>query len=185
MIRAARNLRPATALRLARRTMFIQTEPTPNPDSLKFLPGKAVLDSGTRDFSNFREAQASPLAKKLMQVDGVRGVFFSTEFVTVSKEEAAEWPTLKPLVFAEIMDFYASGDAIIGEEGEAADSLAIAAAGKTSGGFLGFGEKKLDESQRAQLAKAAYAKGISAIDKFIMIGNDGLGMQFAPLDTIQ
>ena len=60
-----------------------------------------------------------------MQVDGVRGVFFSTEFVTVSKEEAAEWPTLKPLVFAEIMDFYASGDAIIGEEGEAADSLAI------------------------------------------------------------
>lgn len=68
---------------------------------------------------------------------------------------------------------------------EAADSLAIAAAGKTSGGFLGFGEKKLDESQRAQLAKAAYAKGISAIDKFIMIGNDGLGMQFAPLDTIQ
>ena len=68
---------------------------------------------------------------------------------------------------------------------EAADSLAIAAAGKTSGGFLGFGEKKLDESQRAQLAKAAYAKGISAIDKFIMIGNDGLGMQFAPMDTIQ
>ena len=119
------SLSAATALRLARRTMFIQTEPTPNPDSLKFLPGKAVLDSGTRDFSNFREAQASPLAKKLMQVDGVRGVFFSTEFVTVSKEEAAEWPTLKPLVFAEIMDFYASGDAIIGEEGEAADSLAI------------------------------------------------------------
>ena len=68
---------------------------------------------------------------------------------------------------------------------EAADSLAIAAAGKTAGGFLGFGEKKLDESQRAQLAKAAYAKGISAIDKFIMIGNDGLGMQFAPMDTIQ
>ena len=68
---------------------------------------------------------------------------------------------------------------------EAADSLAIAAAGKTSGGFLGFGEKKLDESQRAQLAKAAYAKGISAIDKFIMIGNDGLGMQFAPIETIQ
>ena len=68
---------------------------------------------------------------------------------------------------------------------EAADSLAIAAAGKTSGGFLGFGEKKLDESQRAQLAKAAYAKGVSAIDKYIMIGNDGLGMQFAPIETIQ
>ena len=105
--------------------MFIQTEPTPNPDSLKFLPGKTVLDGGTRDFANFREAQASPLASKLMRVDGVRGVFFSTEFVTVSKEEEAQWPTLKPLIFAEIMDFYASGDSIIAADGEEVDSLAI------------------------------------------------------------
>jgi len=84
-----------------------------------------VLDGGTRDFANFREAQASPLASKLMRVDGVRGVFFSTEFVTVSKEEEAQWPTLKPLIFAEIMDFYASGDSIIAADGDEVDSLAI------------------------------------------------------------
>lgn len=63
--------------------MFIQTEPTPNPDSLKFLPGKAVLESGTRDFRTYREAQISPLAKKLFQMEGVSGVFLSTDFVTV------------------------------------------------------------------------------------------------------
>ena len=63
--------------------MFIQTEPTPNPDSLKFLPGKQVLESGARDFRSFRDAQASPLAKKIFQMDGVTGVFLSTDFVTV------------------------------------------------------------------------------------------------------
>ena len=97
------------------RSMFIQTEPTPNPDSLKFLPGKTVLESGARDFRSFRDAQVSPLAKKLFQMEGVTGVFLSTDFVTVSKEEQADWLTLKPQVFAGIMDFYAEGEMVINE----------------------------------------------------------------------
>lgn len=106
--------------------MFIQTEPTPNPDSLKFIPGKPVLSSGTRDFRNFREAQLSPLAKKFFQMDGISGVFLATDFVTVSKQEDADWLTLKPQIFAGIMDFYSSGEPALSEEdGANVDSLEI------------------------------------------------------------
>ena len=89
----------AVAATVFRRSMFIQTEPTPNPDSLKFLPGKPVLDVGqTRDYRSFREAQASPLAKALFQTEGVAGVFLSADFITISKSDEAEWLTLKPQV---------------------------------------------------------------------------------------
>ena len=81
------------------RRLFIQTEPTPNPESLKFLPGKPVLESGAREFRSFREAQASPLAKKLLQTDGDATVFLSTDFVTISKTPDADWLTLKPQIF--------------------------------------------------------------------------------------
>jgi len=130
-------LRLAAAARAARprqrmpwtpimRSMFIQTEPTPNPDSLKFLPGKQVLETGARDFRNFRDAQISPLAKKIFQMDGVTGVFLSTDFVTVSKQEDTDWMTLKPQVFAGIMDFYAEGMPVINEDGDVEeDSLVI------------------------------------------------------------
>ncbi|KAL3927125.1 MAG: hypothetical protein SGPRY_002971 [Prymnesium sp.] len=117
-----------TPLSLPRRvrSMFIQTEQTPNPDSLKFLPGKQVLDAGSRDFRSFRDAQISPLAKKLFQMDGVSGVFLSTDFITVSKVEDADWTTLKPQVFANIMDFYAEGQPVLNEGGEVEeDSLVI------------------------------------------------------------
>ena len=76
------------------------------------LEGSGV---GTRDFRSFKEAQASPLAKKLFQTDGVQSVFLAADFVTVSKEEDAEWLTLKPLIFASIMDFYATGEAALGD----------------------------------------------------------------------
>jgi len=106
--------------------MFIQTEPTPNPDSLKFLPGKQVLENGARDFRNFRDAQVSPLAKKIFQMEGVTGVFLTTDFVTVSKGEDTDWTTLKPQVFAGIMDFYAEGVPVLNEGDEAEeDSLVI------------------------------------------------------------
>lgn len=106
--------------------MFIQTESTPNPDSLKFLPGKEVMPSGSRDFRSFREAQVSPLAKKIFQMEGVTGVFLASDFVTVSKNEEADWLTLKPQVFASIMDFYAEGEGVLGDGGaEEADSLVI------------------------------------------------------------
>lgn len=113
----------------ARRTMFIQTEPTPNPDSLKFLPGKAVLgeEGMSRDFRTFREAQTSPLAKRLFQTEGVAGVFLASNFITVSKTDEAEWLTLKPQLFASIMDFYAAGEAALGDAAgeEEVDSLVI------------------------------------------------------------
>ncbi|XP_017009015.2 NFU1 iron-sulfur cluster scaffold homolog, mitochondrial [Drosophila takahashii] len=93
-----------------RRSMFIQTQDTPNPDSLKFLPGVDVLGKGnTYDFPNGTTAHSSPLAKLLFRVEGVRGVFFGSDFVTISKQEGAEWSLIKPEVFAVIMDFFASG----------------------------------------------------------------------------
>jgi NFU1 iron-sulfur cluster scaffold homolog, mitochondrial len=95
---------------LPKRTMFIQTQDTPNPDSLKFLPGKEVLGPGnTYDFPNVSSAFCSPLAKLLFRIEGVRSVFFGADFITISKQEDAEWRIVKPELFAVIMDFYASG----------------------------------------------------------------------------
>jgi Fe-S cluster biogenesis protein NfuA len=109
-----------------RRSLFIQTASTPNPDSLKFLPGKEVLEGGTKDFRSFKEAQASPLAKRLFQVDGVVGVMLANDFIAVSKSEESDWLTLKPQIFASIMDFYAAGEAAMGgDEAEEVDSLEI------------------------------------------------------------
>lgn len=97
--------------------MFIQTQETPNPDSLKFLPGREVIDKelGTIDFPTVSQAQGSPLAKLLFRVAGVRSVFFGTTFITISKSEDAEWATIKPEVFAIIMDFFTSGLPVIHE----------------------------------------------------------------------
>lgn len=90
--------------------MFIQTQETPNPDSLKFMPGVPVLEKGsTMDFPQPSAAYCSPLAKLLFRIDGVRSVFFGGDFITVSKLEDAEWSILKPELFATIMDFYSSG----------------------------------------------------------------------------
>lgn len=95
------------------RSMFIQVQETPNPDSLKFLPGIDVLGKGnTRDFPSQVSAMSSPLAKIIFRVEGVRSVFFGGDFVTISKVEDAEWRVLKPEIFAIIMDFFASGKSI-------------------------------------------------------------------------
>ena len=101
---------------------------TPNPESLKFLPGKPVLGvPSSRDFRSFKDAQVSPLAKKLFATEGVAGVFLANDFLTVSKAEGSDWLELKPQIFATIMDFYASGEAVMSDpdaEGEV-DSLEI------------------------------------------------------------
>jgi NFU1 iron-sulfur cluster scaffold homolog, mitochondrial len=103
--------------------MFIQTHDTPNPDSLKFLPGKDVLGKGnTMDFPTVSAAAQSPLAKLLFRIEGVRGVFFGGDFITVTKEEDAEWGVLKPEIFAIIMDFFASGLPIVHEVKQNADT---------------------------------------------------------------
>ena len=92
------------ALGTQRRSIFIQTQTTPNPASLMFLPGKPVLPDGPPvNFASAREGMKSPLAKRVFAIDGVTGVFFTTEYVTVTKNEDFEWGVLKPEVFAAIM----------------------------------------------------------------------------------
>ncbi|XP_027104771.1 nifU-like protein 4, mitochondrial isoform X1 [Coffea arabica] len=96
-----------------RRTMFIQTQATPNPLSLMFFPGKPVMEGGSADFPNARAAMNSPLAKALFGIDGITRVFFGSDFVTVTKLEDASWEFLKPEIFAAIMDFFMSGKPLI------------------------------------------------------------------------
>ena len=89
--------------------MFIQTEPTPNPATLKFIPGKTVLGDGTVDFRDKSEATTSPLAQRLFGVDGVTGVFLGSDFISVTKNEADEWQHIKPAILGAIMEQYMSG----------------------------------------------------------------------------
>lgn len=103
----------------SRRTMFIETQTTPNPDSLMFLPGQTVLPAGTWDCSSPREAMLSPLAITLFRIDGVSSVFYGSDFITVSKTEGALWAVLKPNIFAALMDFFASGQPLLNEGGVA------------------------------------------------------------------
>ena len=99
--------------------MFIQTESTPNPATLKFLPGQAVLDMGTADFPTREAADASPLAARIFAVGGVAGVFFGTDFVTVTKDAGAEWDHLKPGILGAIMEHYQSGQPVMAGEAQA------------------------------------------------------------------
>ncbi|MCF6445531.1 NifU family protein [Nereida sp. MMG025] len=100
--------------------MFIQTESTPNPATLKFLPGQAVLDMGTADFPSPDTADKSPLAKRLFAVEGVTGVFFGLDFITVTKADDQEWDHLKPALLGGIMEHYQSGQPVM--EGENSNS---------------------------------------------------------------
>ncbi len=88
--------------------MFIQTEPTPNPATLKFLPGRSVLASGTLDMRDPEAAAQSPLAERLFAISGVSGVFFGSDFVAVTKSKG-EWQQLKPAVLGAIMEHFMSG----------------------------------------------------------------------------
>lgn len=98
--------------------MFIQTEPTPNPEVLKFLPGREVMGEGTRDFREPGEAQASALAADLFDVEGVTRVFFGPDFITVGKHPSADWPHLKAPILAAIMDHFTSGRPLFAETGD-------------------------------------------------------------------
>ena len=99
-------------------TMDIQTEVTPNPSSLKFLPGKIVMGNGTADFRNTEAAKHSPLALNLFKVDGVEGVFFGSDFISITKNDNHEWQMLKPSISETIIEFYKSGAAIMLQEEE-------------------------------------------------------------------
>ena len=96
--------------------MFIQTEQTPNPQTLKFLPGIVVMDEGTAFFQNIDKTSNSPLAKKLFDVDDVTGVFFGSDFITVTKNDSLDWQVMKPLILGTIMDHFNSGEPTINNE---------------------------------------------------------------------
>lgn len=92
--------------------MFIQTEATPNPATLKFLPGQIVLAQETRDYRSATDADDSPLAQKLFSVEGVDGVFFGQEFISVTKSDV-EWAHIKPAILGAIMEHFMSGQPVI------------------------------------------------------------------------
>ena len=94
--------------------MFIQTESTPNPATLKFLPGQTVLEMGTADFPTPDAGTASPLAQRIFAVSGVTGVFFGTDFVTVTKGEDIHWDHIKPAILGAIMEHFQSGQPVMG-----------------------------------------------------------------------
>ncbi|MAC60482.1 MAG: NifU family protein [SAR116 cluster bacterium] len=93
--------------------MFIQTEDTPNPLTIKFLPGKEVMKSGTADFKSKDLSQNSPLASRLFDIEGIDGVFLGSDFISVTKKENEEWFSLKPSILGKIMEHYASGDSVL------------------------------------------------------------------------
>jgi Fe-S cluster biogenesis protein NfuA len=93
--------------------MFIQTESTPNPATLKFLPGQTVLDLGTADFPSADLAASSPLARRVFGVPGVEGVFLGNDFVTVTKAAAVQWDHIKPGILGAIMEHYQSGQVVM------------------------------------------------------------------------
>ncbi|XP_054252566.1 NFU1 iron-sulfur cluster scaffold homolog, mitochondrial [Indicator indicator] len=116
---------PPAGWQNAVRSMFIQTQDTPNPNSLKFIPGKEVLESRTMEFATPAAAFCSPLARQLFRIEGVKSVFFGPDFITITKEsEDLDWNLLKPDIYAAIMDFFASGLPIVTDEALRTDTAA-------------------------------------------------------------
>ncbi len=103
--------------------MFIQTEATPNPATLKFIPGRLVLDTGTIEFSSRESAARSPLAVQLFEVPGVTGVFYGADFITVTKADG-DWQHIKPAILGAIMEHYMSGAPLLADGSAANDEEA-------------------------------------------------------------
>ena len=103
--------------------MFIQTEATPNPATLKFIPGRTVLDTGTMEFASREAAARSPLAERLFDVPGVTSVFYGADFVTVTKADG-DWQHLKPAILGAIMEHYMSGAPLLADGTVASDEAA-------------------------------------------------------------
>jgi len=124
--------------------MFIQTEATPNPATLKFLPGRDVLEGEPRDFRSADDAQVSPLGQSLFEVPGVTGVFFGSDFISVTKDDA-EWAHIKPAILGAIMDHFTSGRPLLTEGADPA-----ATAGEEE--FVDEGEEETAEVIKELLA---------------------------------
>jgi Fe-S cluster biogenesis protein NfuA len=111
---AKRNPRAGLEPATPEKAMFIQTEATPNPATLKFIPGRTVLDTGTMEFANREAAARSPLAERLFGVPGISGVFYGYDFVTVTKADG-DWQHLKPAILGAIMEHYMSGAPLLAD----------------------------------------------------------------------
>ncbi len=131
--------------------MFIQTESTPNPATLKFLPGQTVLDVGTADFPTADGASASPLATRIFAVNGVAGVFFGNDFVTVTKADGIEWDHIKPSILGAIMEHFQSGQPVM--SGEAAAPSGHAEHTGEDGEIVGQIKELLDTRVRPAVAQ--------------------------------
>lgn len=103
--------------------MFIEFEETPNPNTIKFIPGQPVIDEGTRDYKNLKEAEYSPLAQNLFTLEGVTGVFLAGEFVSVSKDDGSDWDILKTRVMSVLMEHYTSGQPVLDEPNQKNDTV--------------------------------------------------------------
>ncbi|PLW25308.1 hypothetical protein PCANC_26676 [Puccinia coronata f. sp. avenae] len=99
------------------RSIFIQTEPTPNTDALKFIPGCPVMKSGSREFLAGDDTRPSPLARSLLSVEGVKSVFFGPDFISINKESDAGWPTMKPEIYSLLMEFFSASDRPVVQDG--------------------------------------------------------------------
>ena len=105
--------------------MFIQTEETPNPATLKFLPGRTVMEAGTADFPAAESAKRSPLAEHLFGLDGVTGVFLGSDFITVTKNGDRDWYLMKPAILGVIMEHFTAGRPVLVDDADApADAVA-------------------------------------------------------------
>jgi Fe-S cluster biogenesis protein NfuA len=93
--------------------MFVQTEPTPNPATLKFLPGKTVMEEGTIFFQSDESAENSPLATNLFAIRGVESVFFGSDFITITKADTSEWPIMKPAILGSIIEHFTTNKPIL------------------------------------------------------------------------
>ena len=116
-----------TPLILQNRGMFIQTQTTPNPNSLKFIPGIQILDHiGTYDFNSLENSRISPLARQLFRIEGVTRVFLAPDFISVTKDDNEQpWNTMKPDIFACIMDFFSSNQPVLLDEATLASTSSI------------------------------------------------------------
>ena len=95
--------------------MFIQTESTPNPNTLKFLPGREISPGAPREFESADDAESSPLASDLFLIEGVGGVFFGEDFIAITKTDEVDWDHIKPFLLGAIMDGLQSGRPILGD----------------------------------------------------------------------
>jgi Fe-S cluster biogenesis protein NfuA len=101
--------------------MFVMTESTPNPSTLKFLPPVTVLDKGVAEFGSTEAAAVSPLARRLFAIEGVKGVLLGNDFVSVTRRDGEDWQALRTLVIAAIVDHFSSGDPVLAEGATSAE----------------------------------------------------------------